>query len=216
MNPTPGKIILINGASSSGKSTLSKALQARLDAPFWHFSIDHIRDAGVLPLERIRKGEFSWSAMRPAFFDGFHRCLPALAEAGNNLIVEYVVESQSAMNILVELLSHLDVFIVGVHCPLAELERRELARGDRRAGDARKDHEIVHRFCGYDFEVNSTDPTGRNVGDLIHAWKARTHPTAFAQIRMGETRLTKSSKVSGAGSNSRKPPRRISSTARPR
>ena len=30
-----GKIILINGASSSGKSTLSRALQAKLDEPFW-------------------------------------------------------------------------------------------------------------------------------------------------------------------------------------
>ena len=37
-----GKIILLNGASSSGKSTLAQGLQARLDEPFWHLSIDHL------------------------------------------------------------------------------------------------------------------------------------------------------------------------------
>ena len=82
-----GKIILINGASSSGKTTLSRALQKKLEEPFWHFSIDHLRKARVLPLERIKSGEFAWPSMRSAFFEGFHRSLPALAEAGNNLIV---------------------------------------------------------------------------------------------------------------------------------
>jgi hypothetical protein len=30
--------------------------------------------------------------MRPRFFAGFHRCLPALADTGNDLIVEHVIE----------------------------------------------------------------------------------------------------------------------------
>lgn len=50
----PGKIILVHGASSSGKTTLCRALQARLDAPFRHYSIDHFRGSGVLPTERFR------------------------------------------------------------------------------------------------------------------------------------------------------------------
>lgn len=115
-----GAIIFVNGASSSGKSTLCAALQARLHEPFWHFSIDHLRDAGVLPLARIRSGEFRWPALRPAFFDGFHRCLPAIADAGNNLLVEYIVETGAARRQIVGLLRPFDVFFVGVHCPLPE------------------------------------------------------------------------------------------------
>src|SRR5882757_8544933 len=129
-----GKIIFINGASSSGKSTLSAALQAKLEEPFWHFSIDHLREARVLPMQRIRSGDFLWPALRPAFFEGFHRCLPALAGAGNNLIVEHIVETEVWMQRLVQILEQFDVFFVGVHCPLPELERRETARGDRRIG----------------------------------------------------------------------------------
>jgi|SRR5271155_2773897 len=116
-----GKIILVNGASSSGKSTFCRALQARLGEPFWHFSIDHLRGAGILPTARIEKGDFSWSGMRPAFFEGFHRCLPALAEAGNNLIVEHIIETKAWMSRLTHLLASFDVFFVGIHCPLSEL-----------------------------------------------------------------------------------------------
>lgn len=181
-----GKIILVNGASSSGKSTLSRALQAKLDEPFWHFSIDHLREAGVLPMRRIRSGEFSWQAMRPAFFEGFHRSLPALAGAGNNLIVEHIVETEAWMHRLVQLLKPFDVFFVGIHCPLPELERREIERGDRRIGEARQDYAMTHTFGFYDIEVDSTEPLEQNVDTVIAAWKARKRPSAFD--RMASTR----------------------------
>jgi len=83
----PGKIILINGASSAGKSTLARSLQQKLHEPFLHWSFDHLRESHALPMARIRNGELDWALMRPAIFDGFHRSLPAFAKAGNNLIV---------------------------------------------------------------------------------------------------------------------------------
>ena len=43
---TPGKIILLNGASSAGKSSLAQALQQRLEEPFWHWSIEVNTSAG--------------------------------------------------------------------------------------------------------------------------------------------------------------------------
>jgi len=186
-----GKIILVNGASSSGKSTLCTALQARLGEPFWHYSIDHFRNTGVLPDERIRNGEFPWPAMRPAFFEGFHRCLPALARAGNNLVVEHIVETAAWMSRLVRLLAPIDVFFVGLHCPLAELERREGERGDRRPGEARQDHEVVHAFCRYDLEVDSTRPSGDTADMVIRAWQARARPSAFDRMLVEERQRTR-------------------------
>ena len=94
-----GKIILLNGASSSGKSTLAQGLQAVLNEPFWHFSIDHLLAANTLPRARIECGEFPWRDLRPQFFAGFHHCLPALATAGNNLIVEHIVENEAWMQL---------------------------------------------------------------------------------------------------------------------
>jgi chloramphenicol 3-O phosphotransferase len=177
--PAAGKIILINGPSSAGKSTLAQVLQERLEDPFWHISIDHLRDAKMLPLDRIRSGEFRWADVRPAFFEGFRRCLPALAGAGNDLIVEHIVETEAALSRLVELLAPFDVFFVGLHCPLPELERREAARGDRKVGEARTDFGIVHEFAAYDLDLDSTHPLEQNVDTLIATWKSRTRPSSF-------------------------------------
>jgi chloramphenicol 3-O phosphotransferase len=180
--PLSGKIILLNGASSCGKSTLARGLQQKLDPPFWHFSIDHLFAARVLPQARIDAGEFPWTGLRDSFLDGFHRCLPALAGAGNNLIVEHIIEEESWMPRLLRLLGSFDVFFVGIHCPLPELERRERERGDRRIGDARTDFAITHTFAAYDVEVDATLPAERNVGSIIAAWRKRSRPSAFDKM----------------------------------
>jgi len=179
----PGKIILLNGASSAGKSSLARALQAQLEEPFWHYSIDHLLAAGILPRERIASGEFAWAALRPAFFDGFHRSIPALAAAGNNLIVEHIIETSQWMCCLVELLAPFDVFFVGVRCPLHELERRERERGDRRMGSAREDDATTHAFGEYDHEVDTQAPIEDLVPGLLRAWRERCSPGAFGRIR---------------------------------
>lgn len=179
-----GKIILLNGASSSGKSTLAQALQSALDEPFWHFSIDHLIAANILPRARIDTGEFPWRDLRPQFFAGFHHCLPALATAGNNLIVEHIIETEAWMQRLLQLLHPIDVFFVGLHCPLPELERREIQRGNRRIGEARADFAITHSFGLYDFEVNTTLPVHENVKAVIAAWQQRRHPSAFEKMAL--------------------------------
>jgi chloramphenicol 3-O phosphotransferase len=178
-----GKVILLNGASSSGKSTIAQALQGVLPEPFWHWSIDKIREAGVLPLARYRSGEFRWVADREAFFESFHRSLPAFAGAGANLIVEHIVETAAWHERLQALLTGVDVFLVGVHCPLAELERRERARGDRPASDAARDFATCHQGLAYDLEVDATLPPERNALTIAGAWQARTSPSAFARMR---------------------------------
>lgn len=173
MTPLPGKVILLNGASSSGKSSIARALQSQLEEPFWHISIDHLRDAGVLPLDRIRSGEFDWPQLREAFFIGFERSLAAYLSAGNNLIVDYIIETEEWSKRLFGLLESADLFVVGVHCPVEELERRERDRGDRPVGDARRDFETCHLHCRYDFEVESMISPDINAAAITEAWHNR-------------------------------------------
>ena len=179
---TPGKIIILNGPSSSGKTTLALALQKQFELPFIRFSFDLFLDHKAFPLEGIRNGTFSWDQMRPAVFSGIHQCLPALATAGNNIIFDHIIETKAWLHHLISLIAELDVFFVGLHCSLPELERRELQRGDRRAGEARLDFETVHSVTSYDLEVNSEDPLEDNVASLIQAWKERKHPSALDKM----------------------------------
>ena len=177
-----GKIILLNGASSSGKSSLASEVQARSSIPFWHYSIDHLKAGGVLPSERIDRGDFAWPSLRQAFFEGFHRSIPAFAQAGNNLLVEHIIEEARWMDRLVSLLEPYDVFFVGLHCPVEELERREVHRGDRRIGEARADYAITHTFGTYDFELTTTGAVAAQATSLLSAWAERKSPSAFSSM----------------------------------
>lgn len=178
----PGKIILLNGASSSGKTTLALAIQELAQAPFIHFSFDHLRDSNALPMAKIQSQRVDWSQMRPAVFDGFHRCLPALAGAGNNLLVDHIIETEAWLQDLVRLLAPFDVFFVGVHCPPEELERRERARGNRRPGEALADYASVHQFTVYDLEIDTTAPGTDNAQRVLKAWRERVKPSALERL----------------------------------
>ncbi len=177
------KIIFLNGASSSGKTTLARALQAIMGQPYLYFSSDQLVDAGVLPaVDRIAtQGPWAWSHVRPRFFDGFHRSVAALAGAGNSLIVEHVLEFKSWFDDCVRLLADYDVFFVGVECPLSELERRERARGNRSIGEGRAHIEDgVHTWGAYDLIVDtSLDTPEANARLVQRAFARRSAPSAF-------------------------------------
>jgi chloramphenicol 3-O phosphotransferase len=72
-----GRIILLNGTSSAGKSTLAEALRSRLEPQFHYPASDQLADAGFRPInDEVRP---RW---RDAFFDGFHRSIASFATAG--------------------------------------------------------------------------------------------------------------------------------------
>lgn len=179
---TLGKIIIINGPSSSGKTTLALALQKQLDIPFIRFSFDLFMEHKSFPSEQIKKGTFSWEAMRPSVFRGLHQCLPALATAGNNIIFDHIIETKEWLHLLISLISELDVYFVGLHCSLPELERREVQRGDRNRGDAYRDLQSVHSITSYDLELDSENSLDDNVTLLIRAWKGRKRPSALDKM----------------------------------
>lgn len=172
-HPSSGHIILLHGASSSGKSTIARELLRQLPAPYLHFGFDHLRDDRAMPIERFRSGEFAWADARQSLFVGYERAIAALAGAGNNLVVDYIMETREWRERVEGVLSGFDVFFVGVHCPLDELERREVARGDRPLGDARRDFFMIHQHGTYDVEVDSTLPPEVNAAKIVAAHQSR-------------------------------------------
>jgi chloramphenicol 3-O phosphotransferase len=146
-----GNIIFLNGTSSSGKTTLARELQNRLSEPYLHFSIDSF--LAMLP-EKYFSGaeEMALPNVISPIVSGMHRSIAAFADAGNNIIVDHVLQLKEWLNDCVNILSDYPVFLVGVHCPLQELERRESIR-DREPGTARYQFDIVHAHGEYDVQV---------------------------------------------------------------
>jgi chloramphenicol 3-O phosphotransferase len=166
-----GRIIFLNGTSSSGKTTLANALREALEDPFCYYASDQLADAGFRTVKRrIRHNPASGE--RGRFFDGFHRSIAAFAQAGNDVIVEHIIEEQSWADQLKNLFIDVDVFWIGVHAPIEEVERRERERGNRQIGEARY-HLKTHDFCKYDLDVDTSEPAGQLVERIIAAWSHR-------------------------------------------
>ena len=178
-------IIFLNGVSSAGKTSIARTLQASLDQPYLHVAIDSFE--GMLPDRYDEGGDFAWHAIFSRMLAGMHRSFAALAEAGNNLIIDHVMVHRdgwaSSLADCLTLLAPYPVYFVGVHCPLDELLRREQARGDRFVGTAARQFPLVHLHGVYDLEVDTSQASAATCAEQIHAFMAQYRPTAFAALR---------------------------------
>jgi chloramphenicol 3-O phosphotransferase len=170
------EVIVLNGGSSSGKSSIATCLQEQLDGTWLTLGIDdliralshgpHDRGAGgtltITPEGSVVVGE-AFRAAELAWYEG----LAAIARAGTGLIVDEVFLGGGASQArLQRALEGLAVVWVGVRCHAAVAEARELQRGDRTIGQARDQAERVHRGVRYDMVVE-TD--GASPGDCARA-----------------------------------------------
>ncbi len=153
-----GHIIFLNGTSSSGKTTIAKALQDKLAEPYMVISMD---DFFHFYSEKYLNPTNQDEAVKlvhlfHTVIPGFHKSVASLAEAGNNLIVDHVLQESEWLKECIENWKGLEVLFVGVKCPLEVAELREKKRGDREVGTARYQFERVHRHGLYDVEVDTS------------------------------------------------------------
>jgi chloramphenicol 3-O phosphotransferase len=181
-------IILLNGTSSAGKTTLAKALQKVMDVPYLHVPVDSFEDMIPGSDKFGEPGSGSWQPIFNRVISGFHHSLAALANTGSNLIVDHLlvqgVEPHNWLEECLDQVAPFTVYLVGVHCPLEELRRRETARGDRGIGLAERQLSQVHQHGVYDLEVDTSLLSPEECAILI---KKRVElgpaPTALAAVR---------------------------------
>lgn len=118
---------------------------------YLHVPIDAF--AAMFPECKLDDREICASAA-PRLFEGYYRSVVALVLSGNKVIVD-TVDHEHPMKVFDALFRPFEVMYVAVRCPLEELERRELARGDRSIGLARRQFAEVHQFLRYDVEVDT-------------------------------------------------------------
>lgn len=180
--PPRGRIIFLNGTSSSGKSSIARELLPLLDDTYFHIPVDAfhaMRSQWPIPEDRLQT-EIDRAIA------GYHRAVAGMAEAGNNVVVDHPLSRRWRLLDCLALFDPRDVVLVGVHCPLRELRRREAARGDRTPGLADFQFERVHAHGVYDVECDTgtTSPgdCARQIRDFL---PRRPVPTAFQRLADG-------------------------------
>ncbi|GHB35222.1 hypothetical protein GCM10010331_23170 [Streptomyces xanthochromogenes] len=176
-----GRIIFLNGTSSSGKSSIARELLDILDdGVFFHLAVDSFN---AMRTKRNLAQEELDAALRRTRM-GFHRSVAAMAEAGNDVVVDHVLSEPWRLIDCLSVLRPQDVLFVGVHCAPAELARRERARGDRPPGLAALQYDVVHQHGDYDVECDTSTAGPRECATLIKEFLPhRPTPTAFARLR---------------------------------
>jgi chloramphenicol 3-O phosphotransferase len=149
-----GRVILLNGASSSGKSSVGHALQRVLADPWFLFPVDALGAMRSTEHTRVLH-ECEIQGMLRRTRMGYHRAVAAVASVGNDVIMDYPLSEPWRLEDLLYVLDGYDVTLVHVHCATDELDRRERARGDRSVGLARS--QIVFGHDDRDIAIDTTN-----------------------------------------------------------
>lgn len=172
-------IIFLNGCSSSGKTSLVKAIQ-NLSDEFWlTFGIDDVLDA--MPDKYIGSGERSAEGFQ--FLSSTDKekfpivevkvgpigekvaslapkIVKQLADNGFQVIIDEVIwEKKDLEDYALNLKNH-QVFFISVCCELPVMEEREKKRGDRHLGMSRWQFARIKNLnWNYDLQVDTSQTT---------------------------------------------------------
>lgn len=80
----------------------------------------------------------------------------AMAETGHSVIVDMTCNGLESHLAFLNELDGIGVLAIKVFCPLAELERRETARGDRRLGLAKSQLALENEPIPFDLEIDTS------------------------------------------------------------
>lgn len=169
-----GKIIFLNGVSSSGKTTLSLALQHKMDNPCFIISQDIFRQMW---------GEKYWEDSPGNIYNMtmslMYKTIKLFSDEGKNVIVDHLIFSDDFLDSYngdgtlkdaVTVLSDYPVLFVHVICEVEELRRREKARGDREIGHAENQLKYLSPQDNYDLTIDThTTTTNESIEMIIKA-----------------------------------------------
>ncbi|WP_312875986.1 chloramphenicol phosphotransferase CPT family protein [Arthrobacter terrae] len=173
------QVIVLNGGSSSGKSSIARALQEILPGIWLTFGVDTFIDAlpggGESPRAGITfepGGRIAFSAEHRALERSWYTGLGAMARAGAHVILDEVLLSGDAgQERIRSTFGEVDLIWVGVRCVPDVVASREAQRLDRVEGMARQQALSVHAGVVYDLEVDttyrSTDDCARDLASQL-------------------------------------------------
>lgn len=144
-----GKVLILNGTSSSGKSTLAKLIQSLSDKAYLRLSLDAFWD---MTPAHIPAGSKNFPNMKLAIA----KSVKGLCDTGHYVIVDTIFCGDKTQRELLEEMAPKELCFIKVTCSLEELKRREIARGDRKVGLATSQISSVHAGVNYDFEIDTS------------------------------------------------------------
>ncbi|MFE0015795.1 chloramphenicol phosphotransferase CPT family protein [Mesorhizobium sp. NPDC059054] len=202
-----GRIVILNGAPRSGKSSIVRAVQEIFDGAWMNLGVD-VYEPVTPPRYRpgigLRPGgeRPDLETMVPTFYAALYETIAAHSRLGLNVVADtgHHASYSKSLNILPDCarrLEGLPVLFVGVRCPLEEIMRRRGLSEPGREGrylsgtvddpfplPVRRWQQEVHEPGIYDLEVDTSALTPGECAQVIRERLDRNsrRPNAFEKL----------------------------------
>lgn len=200
---SPAKIVIINGGSSAGKTSMSLQFQEIAAEPYFLLGIDLFwfsMPQKAIDLERVQPEYYSWCQEESAEGLKYFRILPskflnesmlaryksmeAYLHNGLNVIADELFWTKDWLLESLRVFEPYTCYYVGIYCSDSELSRREIARGDRYLGWARGSQIYAHKDSLYDLTIDNTHKSPLECAhEILDFVENNPCPTAAGRMR---------------------------------
>jgi len=161
-----GRIIFLNGVTSSGKTTIVEALQARKDVFFYVVANDLFEE--MIGEQYLR--ENYWKYLGEVIIMMYHTA-KLFSDMGKNVIIDGILVEREGVEPhyarLLDILKDNPLDVVEVYCPLEICRERNIARGDRYESQSEEQAALMAKDIRYSMRVDTSVSSPEECADQI-------------------------------------------------
>lgn len=161
-----GRIVFLNGVTSSGKTSIVDAIQSRDDVFFYVVANDLFQEmVGEKYLQ-----ENYWKYLSEVIIMMYHTA-KLYSDMGKNVLIDGILVERNEIKPhyqqLLEILKENPLDIVEIYCPLDICKKRNITRGDRYETQSDEQHELMAKNIEYRLSVDTSLHSAIECADMI-------------------------------------------------
>lgn len=161
-----GRIIFLNGVTSSGKTSIVDALQ-EYEAPFFYVVANDLFEQMVG--ERFLRQNY-WKHLSEVIMMMYHTA-KLYSDMGKHVLIDGILVEREQLaphwQQLRQILKDNPLDVVEVYCPLEICRQRNLARGDRYENQSQEQADLMAKDIVYSLRVDTSLNTPRECAEQI-------------------------------------------------
>lgn len=161
-----GRIIFLNGVTSSGKTSIVEALQERDDIFFYVVANDLFQE--MIGEKYLR--ENYWKHLSEVIIMMYHTA-KLYSDMGKNVLIDGILVERDEISPhyqrLLEILRDNPLDLVEVYCPLDICRKRNIIRGDRYESQSDEQYELLAKNIKYRLRVDTSLYSPSECADII-------------------------------------------------
>ena len=161
-----GRIVFLNGVTSTGKTSIVDALQSQDEVFFYVVANDLFQE---MVGERFLREDY-WKYLSEVIIMMYHTA-KLYSDMGKNVLIDGILVEQPEIKPhyakLMEILKDNPLDIIEVYCPLEICRERNIARGDRYETQSEEQHRIMAESIRYSCRVDTHEHSPEECARVI-------------------------------------------------